>query len=304
MTIDILLSTYNGAHFIDEQLASIFNQTYADFKILIRDDGSHDETPQKLHRWKEKYPDKIELLLEENVGVMKSFNRTFLMSKSPYLAFCDQDDVWLPHKLESCMQLLKNQRGPYLVHSDLRVVDRQLQLIHPSFWDYSYLSGDEKYASLNRLLVQNVVTGCTALFNRSLAEMAFPVPPNALMHDWWFALVASCFGKVQSQSEQLILYRQHGNNTLGAQQFKLLSNPQRKFQKLLKMAKHEKKKGEQASAFLERFKGNLNLKTIELLEDFMTLRQNNFSERIKKIIKHRFYKIGWSRNFFYLTQVR
>jgi glycosyltransferase involved in cell wall biosynthesis len=302
MTIDILLSTYNGAPFVDAQLESLFNQTYRNIKVLIRDDGSKDETPQKLAVWKERYPAQIELLLESNVGVIESFNRVYALSRSPYIAFCDQDDIWLPEKLETCLQLLKDQRGPALVHSDLCVVDRQLQVIDPSFWDYSYLSGEQKYATLSRLLVQNVVTGCTTLFNRELAESAFPVPKEALMHDWWFALVAACFGKVSASKKQLILYRQHGNNTLGAQKFTLLTRPSSNLQRLLKVAKHEKRKVEQAQAFLEQYRDQLSLKKIELLEDFISLRRKGYFQRIGTIIKHGFYKIGWPRNLFYLLK--
>lgn len=303
MTIDILLSTYNGARFVDAQIESLLFQSYKDIHLIIRDDGSKDETPQKLLHWKQLHPDLIELHLESNVGVIESFNKLAALSKGPYLAFCDQDDIWLPHKLESCMQLM-DQTKPCLVHSDLKVVDSNLREIHPSFWDYSYLSGDAKYATFNRLLGQNVVTGCTTLLNRELAALAFPVPKEAIMHDWWLALAASCFGKVTASQEQLIHYRQHGNNTVGAKPFSLLSNPMVNFSRLLKLSKHERHKMQQAEAFLQRYHSTLNVEKIQLIHAFMDLREKIGFSRMKTIMKYKLYKIGWQRNLFHLLKLR
>jgi glycosyltransferase involved in cell wall biosynthesis len=299
-----LLSTYNGALFVDEQIESILHQSHKNFHLLIRDDGSKDETPQKLLKWQEKHPEKITLFLESNVGVIESFNKIYSHSKSPYLAFCDQDDIWHPKKLEKCLRLLqKNEQGPTLIHSDLTVVNHEKTVLDYSFWNYSYLSGEPKYATLNRLLVQNVVTGCTTLFNRPLAELAFPAPKEALMHDWWFALVAAQFGKLLAIQEPLMLYRQHANNTLGAKPFSILSAPSMQFRRVLRAARHEKKKLDQAKLFLDRYQTHLDENTIQVLTDFANIKQFPVFQRIKILFKHRFFKIGWKRNLFYLVNL-
>jgi glycosyltransferase involved in cell wall biosynthesis len=300
MTIDILLSTYNGAKFVDEQIESILSQTFKEWKLLIRDDGSKDETPQKLLQWQKKYPDKISLLLESNVGVIESFNRIYKHSTSPYIAFCDQDDVWLPNKLQKCLELLKDELEPTLVHSDLTVVDHEMKTLGTSFWKYSFLSGKPKHATFNRLLVQNVVTGCTSLFNRKLANLAFPTPEKAIMHDWWFALVAAHFGKVLSIDEPLMLYRQHLNNTVGAKPFSVFGAPKRNFQRVLRVIRHERKKLDQAESFLKRYSEQLNKESTDLLTEYVNTKYSSRFQRLRTLIKHRLFKIGVTRNVFHL----
>ncbi len=105
--------------------------------------------------------------------------------------------------------------APILAHTDLVVVDENLQAIAPSFWSYSNLN---PYCGsrLNRLLIQNVVTGSATMVNGALARLASPIPQEAVLHDWWLALIASALGRIEAIPERTVLYRQHGRNCLGA----------------------------------------------------------------------------------------
>jgi glycosyltransferase involved in cell wall biosynthesis len=224
MMIDVLLTVYNGLPFLPEQLQSLREQTYGDWRLWVRDDGSTDGTPQVVREAAAR-DGRIRLLEsgETRIGARAGF--AWLLAnagdgKAEYTMFCDADDVWLPNKIEVTLDAMRRgeaQAGPgvpVLVHTDLRVVDARLATIDPSFWHFQGLRPELN--SLNRLLNQNTVTGCTAMINRALRERGTPVPAEAVMHDWWLALVASCFGLVVPVPQATILYRQHGRNDTGA----------------------------------------------------------------------------------------
>ena len=140
--------------------------------------------------------------------------------QADYVMFCDQDDVWHPDKVRLTLRLMEQVETdpslPVLVHTDLRVVDGELREMDPSFQHYSGLDGHR--LSLPQLLVQNVVTGCTVMINRSLARLACrPVEEgDMLMHDWWLALIAAAMGRAVFLDRATIDYRQHGGNVVGA----------------------------------------------------------------------------------------
>ena len=191
---EILVATYNGQRFLREQFDSLLAQTCKDFTIRIRDDGSTDNTAQIIEQYVECHPGRI--ILEENggetSGACANFSRLLEATDADYVFFCDQDDVWLPEKVETQRKQLmdlEEEHGedtPLLVHSDLEVVDENLNTLDQSFWHYQYLC-PEKMQTLNRLLVQNCVTGCATAVNKSLAKLGAPIPSEAIMHDWWLA---------------------------------------------------------------------------------------------------------------------
>jgi len=219
--VDILLSTYNSNKFLARQLDSIFEQIYTDWQLLIRDDGSSDNTIDIINSYIAKFPSKIRLLQSnENVGVTQSFNILLQSSKSPYVMFCDHDDVWLPNKIIDelkCMHMAEEKYGnqyPLLVFSDLEVVDCTLQHIHHSFFQYSKLPPTD--FRLERFLFYfNWIPGCTMLFNRKLAENAGKIPAQAMWHDEWLVLLTIMYGQLVFCPEHVIMYRQHSNNLSG-----------------------------------------------------------------------------------------
>lgn len=228
----ILLPTYNGARYLAEQLDSLLGQTHTDWRALVRDDGSSDDTLAVIKTYLQAHPERFELVQDGlgNLGVKGNVSMLLSlalqrMAQPPlstgpcWVALADQDDVWLPHKLQTQLTLMRrleqaHPHTPCLVHSDLRVVDAQLATLAESMAAFNGLS---MHASgLGAQLVSNTLTGCTALMNPELVRQALPIPAEAIMHDWWLSLVASAMGQRAYTDEPLLLYRQHGANTVGA----------------------------------------------------------------------------------------
>jgi hypothetical protein len=222
-TLWILLSAYNGARHLAEQIESIRAQTLTDWRLLLRDDGSADQSLRLAEAFAGR-DDRIELLRDQrgNLGPVASFGALLEAAAArgaAYVALADQDDVWIANKLECQLALLQAHEAtapdqPTLVHSDLAVVDEDLRPIHQSFLRrqrLEHLAVDP----LRRLLVQNFVTGCTTLFNAALLRAVIPVP-RVVMHDWWVAQCAAAVGTILFVDEPTVLYRQHGSNVLGS----------------------------------------------------------------------------------------
>lgn len=243
--IAILLATYNGEKYIEKQLNSIVAQSNKDWTVYIHDDGSKDRTMEKVHRYTALYPELFKLVEGKPTGSAKT-NFLYLLGQvdAPYYMFCDQDDVWLPEKIERTISEMKrleqeaqsqletlntsgrvgsvnirpdaNAQLPIMVFTELRVVDEKLKTIAETMSAYQGL--DCSKTSRNRLMIQNVVTGCTAMVNRSLRNLMIQYrnADRIIMHDWWGALLAAEFGRIAFLEEPLILYRQHDKNNVGA----------------------------------------------------------------------------------------
>lgn len=208
--IQILLSTYNGEKYLDELIASLFNQDYPNISIKVRDDGSNDGTIQIL----KKFHHKIEVCFEENIGVINSFFELLKYSdnNSDYYGFCDQDDVWLPDKVSRAIKMLSpyNQNIPLMYCSNQTLVDEKLNVL--------------KEKALNSIrpafensLVENIATGCTVVINKAARDCLLQeIPSNIIMHDWWFYQVISAIGEVIYDDESKIYYRQHSTNVIGS----------------------------------------------------------------------------------------
>ncbi len=222
-TVDILVATYNGEKFLKEQLDSILNQTYKNIKVIICDDGSTDNTNKIIDAYIKNWGDiftKIQKPIGIKRGAKESFGVLLRASTSQYAMCCDQDDVWLPNKIEATLSRMQHEESilnittPILVHTDLLVVDEKLGLINESFFKSQKLEKD--YKNIAAAFVKNNVTGCTSMINRALLNQMNTIPEAALMHDWWLSLFALTFGKIAFIDKPLIKYRQHNNNTLGA----------------------------------------------------------------------------------------
>lgn len=233
--IAILLATHNGARFLGEQLDSVLNQSCRhNFFVLARDDASTDTTGDILHSYASCDP-RLQVIPGEGPALGPAGNFDLLMGQAlqrgaTHALFCDQDDVWLPGRLETFTQAMLNLEQsaggplPALVCSDLTVVDDGLRQIAPSYLRYRGLRHDMD-KPLRNLLMQNLVPGCASMVNRRLLEIAHPLPPGPLMHDWWCALLAASAGRIEYIDAATVLYRQHRDNALGARyvwsQFKL-----------------------------------------------------------------------------------
>jgi glycosyltransferase involved in cell wall biosynthesis len=251
--VAVLLSTYNGSKYIVELLESLSKQLFKDFDLIIRDDGSSDSTLNAILDYQKNNQLNIHIVDSEgNAGAANSFIKLLDYANDcqqySYFLFCDQDDIWHQDKIEVLVNTIKaeelnNPDLPILVHSDLSVVNDNGEKIFPSFWKFQHIDPDRNTTS--RLLIQNTVTGCTAAINRALSNQIKVDVECMIVHDWWIALVASAIGKIVPIHQQLIDYRQHEQNVIGARQYGIVSvlselykQPQRLFIRLYRLIKN------------------------------------------------------------------
>ncbi len=215
MRILVLLSTYNGEIFIREQLDSILGQKNVEVDILVRDDGSDDNTLKILQEYRMAYKGQITIVDGSNVGAANSFMQLLKYAKDKdydYYALSDQDDVWLADKMNAAIQMcsttLKIEK-PTLYFGRYQMVDSCLNKIETPW--------QKPKISFGHALVDNVATGCTMVFNRSLLLKLCEYEPDYLvMHDdWIFKVCVALGGDIYYDENPMILYRQHSHNVIG-----------------------------------------------------------------------------------------
>ena len=310
MTVEILLATLNGAGFLPELLASLYAQTHRDFRILARDDGSSDGTAAILRHQLEAHAGRFALLEDEDggLGARGNFDRLMGASSAGYTMFCDQDDRWKPGKVAvtlDAMHAAEARYGagtPILVHTDLQVVDENLQELGESYWRYQRLR-PELAGRFERTLVQNAVTGCTVMANRALLERAGPVPAAAVLHDWWLALVASAFGVVIAVPEATVAYRQHGGKEVGAKLRSLGYVLGRALGSTADFRASLRRSQDQARAFRDRFGNELTEGKREALAAYTGLDSQSFLGRRRALLEQRLLRHGVIRNVALMLRV-
>ncbi len=218
-TVEILLSTYNGAKYLHEQLDSIIQQDYPHWKLLIRDDSSIDNTLEIVNEYIKKYPDKIVLVKDEdgNLGHSLSFTKLLKLSEADFVMYCDQDDYWYQAKISTMLSFMLaeetlNPGYPLLVFSDLHVADSGLNVVSSSFLkkvNYKNSKGQQVF------FLRNYVPGCNLMFNRSLIKKTLKTDNIVEQHDHWLLIVCSIAGKLVCIDKPLMKYRIHNNNTIG-----------------------------------------------------------------------------------------
>lgn len=295
--ITVLMATYQGARYIREQLDSILAQTVADIRILIVDDHSTDGTDWILKEYEAQYPERITCLHFDTSsgGAAANFGRLFRQVSEGYVMLSDQDDIWFPYKAERLLaQIIKMEADfspnvPLLVHSDMQVADEKGQPINASFFEYQHIVPER--SRLNQLLVENNITGAATMVNAAMLPYLQDIPADCSMHDWWMALVACCVGEIGWVEEPLYLYRQHGTNTLGAktQMEQCVSRAGRKDQ----VRDNYRKMFRQANQLQKQLEPKLTTKQKQCLQVFLSLPQKSRTEKIRTIIKFRFYKSSW-----------
>lgn len=213
MKVNILMSTYNGEKFVAEQIKSIQQQTFTQWHLIIRDDGSKDNTCDIIQEFVST-DSRIRLIKAQNVGVIDSFFSLTKMDTADFYFFADQDDVWLSNKLELMLTTAKmhEQTKPNLYYTDLKVVDKNLNVISESMIKSQ---SDHANTTLIQELTENTVTGGTVAANHALIEK-WTDTKGIIMHDWYLALVAAALGQLIYIDEPTELYRQHDSNVLGA----------------------------------------------------------------------------------------
>ena len=206
--VNILLSTYNGEEYLEEQLRSLLSQRGVETDILVRDDGSTDATHDILDRWQA--AGHLTWYAGDNIGWAMSF--IHLLSHAhdaDYYAFCDQDDIWLPDKLSAATeQLIKAGDTPALYCSNMNY--------YCDGKDEGIVKPIGQRFNLFTAMVQCLALGCTMVLNKPLASTMKAHPPSSVIaHDFWAYQVASAIGTVYYDDRSFLLYRQHGNNQIG-----------------------------------------------------------------------------------------
>ena len=294
--IDILMAVYNGEKYLAQQIGSVLSQSETDWHLYINDDCSSDNSFDIASEYAAKHPDRITVSRNAvpSGSACGNFMGMLKNSKSEYVMFSDQDDVWLPDKIKLTLEKMKELERSYgstplLVHTELSVTDSELNVSAPSFTRYQGLK--PQYNSLNRLLCQNNVTGCTVMINMSLADIVKNAPADKmLMHDWWIALAAAAFGHIGFVKTPLIMYRQHEKNQLGAVNNRSLRGAVRIIMQRMHTQKRISVTYSQAAAFYTHYSGSLSGESRRILEMYTDIPQHGKLSRIFRLIRYGFLK--------------
>lgn len=210
--ISIVMAVYKpDRKWLREQLISLNDQTYPNLELLICDDCPNAPVEEDIFsELITKMPFKL-WRNETNLGSNKTFERLTTLANGEYIAYCDQDDVWRPDKLEK-MQRTMERTGALLVYSDMNIIDgdgnKTADSIKSVYKHITFCSGDGLFPTL---LINYAVTGCAMMIKTSVAVNAVPFA-DTLVHDHWLAINAAAVGRLEFMTERLIDHRQHGNN--------------------------------------------------------------------------------------------
>jgi rhamnosyltransferase len=210
----VLLSTYNGGAYLVEQLYSLSAQCDVDVEIIVRDDGSTDETVNILNEWQSRGA--LRWYSGENLGSAGSFmDLLYNAPDADYYAFCDQDDVWFPDKLQRAVRMLKedgNENAPTLYFSAQTLVDSDKNIIGYNIPERLFTFGES--------ILRNPASGCTMVFGRDFRNLIVRERPDYVyMHDMWLYMVClSVGGALLFDPVPSMLYRQHSKNVVGCNQ--------------------------------------------------------------------------------------
>lgn len=214
------MAVHNGAAWLEAQVATIAEQTHRPCRLLMFNDGSTDGSAVLLQALEQRYGGWIQQLPPQTPGQPRgcvvSYGTLLAASSAAYVALADQDDLWDPDKIALSLEHLLAEearcgaRQPLLVYTDARVIDASGALLAPSWWVQERRSGQPK--SLLHLALRNQAMGCTMLLNRACVEVALPIPPQAVLHDWWLALVAQEASGLLQLPQATLRHRCHGAN--------------------------------------------------------------------------------------------
>lgn len=300
MKLQILLATYNSEKFLREQLDSILAQDHQDFQLLMRDAGSTDSTLDIIKSYVERYPEKIFYIGQSKDNACRNFSHLLAVSDADLIMFSDHDDVWMPDKisrtLNKYMQAEKvyGKECPILVFTDSAVTDKNLNILNNSMFSYQKL--DPENTSFIRLTVQNTASGNSMLINRSLKELAVPLPQEAVMHDHYLMLTAAAMGKIILLNEPTLLYRQHDDNVFGAADCGVFYFLRKLLHGRKNIVQRFNNNIIQAEAFYLRNQGKLPLETEKFLSELAAFRSLGIFAKRRFLLRWRMFKCGFLRN--------
>ena len=278
--VTVLLSSYNGEKYIREQLQSLYAQEGVDVNIYVRDDGSSDSTVDILRD--EQNNGRLQYYAEKNVGFCKSFWDLIMTAPdSDYYALCDQDDIWLPDKLEKSVGMMSAEDDsiPLLYTTNVIPVDENLKELSVKTFNV------DSAFSLALALRCPALPGCTYVFNKALLIRSREYKGFFYLHDWLIYIIALATGKVLYDPNPRIMYRQHANNALGVDSsFERIKHKLQRFFK----PKIPRAKSKVARGIFETFENDLSPENKRLLEAFAYYDKD--FRHIKTLLKYKEYR--------------
>ena len=310
--IAIIMAAYNGEAYLPEQLDSLFQNTCQDWRLYLFDDGSTDKTVEIAKKYEQTYPDRIEV--RGNPKNLRSARNFFLglrqvweSEPADYYMFCDQDDIWDTDKIECSLQKIRQmeqtegKQTPLLIYTDSRLADEEGRVMAPSFQRASHYRRIAEEARPERvlahLLMENTMPGCTQMMNRAVVERAFSkkgFPDGLKMHDWWFGLVAACFGKIGCLDRATMSYRQHSGNVVGGVGF--ASYAKSRLAGIGRLRRTIREDIRQGEDFYKWYGQEAGERERELLDAFVAMGKAGFIRRRVLFFRYRFWKSGLIRN--------
>lgn len=248
----ILMATYNGERYIKKQLQSLLNQSFRNWKLVIRDDGSDDNTVFIIN---ECIKGESRVIFTQNNtskrGSCSNFSYLFSWIQGrisfKYLMFSDQDDIWLPNKIFQSITALKNleaySKGPNMVYGKLTIIDNNDVALETTL-------AIRKKPSFGSTLSQNTIFGCTIMMNRQLFSLISSIPDDAENHDYWVSLVATAYDCVHYMDNDIIFYRQHDRNVTGGLKMRTLRS---RYLRYFSKAKENRERIERKISMLKKF---------------------------------------------------
>lgn len=306
--ITIIMAVYNGQEYIREQLESLKDQTYTEWRLVIRDDRSSDKTAEIVKKFSDEVEQEVIFKVNEKPSGSAKNNFALLINdakESDYVMFCDQDDIWKKDKIEITFNKMKQAEErygrdfPLLVHGDVEVIDENGNINADSMFEMSHINADSK---LPQILIQNHVTGCTMMCNKKLIAgiSEYASSEYIIMHDYLAALYASVFGKIEVIKKPLLGYRQHLGNSVGAKNnnnpvylLKRLANGRKSYKEAMETSRN------QVKFFVEIYREELAAekycKEYELMSGYASLGSRAKLYRIMFYKKNHIWKNGTIR---------
>ncbi len=283
-SVSIALAVYNGEKYLPELLNSLNNQTLTPLELVVLDDCSSDNSIQIIKSFPSNFEKRI-FYNEKNMGPVYTFKKLAGLCNGKFIAFCDQDDVWIPKKLEWSFTKIKklNDNIPTIVFTDLSLINEESELIENSFWKIRKLVQPEKF-DFGDILCANIVTGCTTLINQSMKTELEKMPLNVIMHDWWMALIAFSFGQYSFIHEPTVLYRSHTSSVTSKHKTTFFTVFLEEYKK---KETYLNENIEQAVEFRKLYQNKLTDKNKRMIDKFIKLKNKGF-------ILKRFFRDGRS----------
>lgn len=308
--VHIIMAAYNGAAYLTEQIMSIRQSTFADWVLWIFDDGSFDETEDIVSRQEAEENGRIHYIRNiKNKGVTLNFlegvktasqtaNNAAENEGDNYYMFCDQDDIWMPDKIEKTLKAMKryekkySKKLPLVVFTDAMITDEKLNIINPSFHKSNHLNTGK--LDLPHIMMENKLIGCTVMFNTALEKKLTAIPAQARYHDWWIGLLGAAFGHMVYLPFPTLYYRQHAGNVVGNQDF--YGYVKKRAAVLTEQKRALYANARQAKEFYEIYKDSLTKDKKMQVYAMANLPEKNWFSRRYQCIRFGFLKSGLVRN--------